>query len=72
MELGDAGNTPYTPGKIVNIAFNLIFNTGKFAEGCKLWKRRPVIGKTLSNFKIHFSLAHKEMGGNQSTAAISG
>ena len=61
MELAAAGNTPYTPGKIVNIALNLIFKKGKFADNWKLWKRLPEVEKSWSKFKIHFYLAHKEM-----------
>ena len=45
MKLAETGNTPYTTGKTVNIAFNIIFKIGKFADDCKLRNRCPAVEK---------------------------
>ena len=56
----------------MDTAFNLIFNIEQFADDCKLWNRYPEVDKTCGNFKIYFSLLHKEIRENPATAATSG
>ena len=46
IELAAAGNTPFTPGQVVNTAYNVIFSTGIFNDDCKIWKRKPTAAKT--------------------------
>ena len=60
MELVDSGITPYTPEQIINIAFNLIFDTGQFVDDFKIWKPHPAVDRTWGHFKVHYSFAHKK------------
>ena len=41
IDYAAAGNMPYTPTQIVNTAYNLLFDTGVFADECKEWRKRP-------------------------------
>ena len=61
MEFAVAGKAPYIPQQIVNIAFNIIFQTGTFSDECKMWKRRPEAQKTWEQFKTFFAIAHQEI-----------
>ena len=60
MEFADAGQTPYSPAQILNIAYQGIFRTGIFADDCKIWKRQQAGYKTWDQFKIDFRVAYKE------------
>jgi hypothetical protein len=60
IEFAAAGASPYTPAQILNIAYQLIFRTGIFADDCKLWKRQGPQYKTWPQFKIDFTLAYQE------------
>ena len=35
------GNVPYTAKQIVNVAYNLIFETGIYNDNCKTWRAKP-------------------------------
>jgi hypothetical protein len=71
IDMAAAANNPYTPEQVVLIAYNLVFKTGLFDEECKLWRRRPPIDKTWTEFKVVFTLAHQEMReSKQTTRAI--
>ena len=52
MELVDAGQTPYSAPQVVAIAYSLVFNTWKFKDACRDWKRTWFIHKTWANFKV--------------------
>ena len=41
-----AGDTPYTPEQVVDIAFQILFQTGLFLDDYKTWKRKPPNEKT--------------------------
>ena len=41
-----AKGTPYTPARVVAIAFHILFQTGPFNDDCKLWRRQPADDKT--------------------------
>jgi hypothetical protein len=60
IEFADAGQTPYTPEQVLNIAYQLVYRTGIFADDCKIWKRQPGPYKTWPQFKIDFALAYQE------------
>ena len=55
-----AGQTPYSPEQVLNIAYQLIFRTGIFADDCKTWKRRPAPYKTWAQFKFDFKISYQE------------
>ena len=46
VEFADAGNSPYKPTQVANTAFNVMFKTGMFTDGCKIRKQSPEVGKT--------------------------
>jgi hypothetical protein len=60
IEFADAGQTPYSPEQVLNIAYQLVVRTGIFTDDCKIWKRQPAIYKTWPQFKIDFALAYQE------------
>ena len=40
VELSNAAQAPYTPAKIIAIAFTLVFRTGLFPDTCRNWRLR--------------------------------
>jgi len=72
VEFAAAGNSPYTPVQIVNLAYELFFQTGLFLDDCRRWKRRDAAEKTWQSFKIFFSDAHKEWRESLATTSGSG
>jgi hypothetical protein len=67
IDYASAGNTPYTPAQVLTIAYQIIFQTGIFADDCRNWKRQPVAYKTWPQFKIDFTRAHQEYRESQVT-----
>jgi hypothetical protein len=37
-----------------------VFNTGLFPDACRAWQSRAIAGKTVAQFKLDFSTAHRE------------
>jgi hypothetical protein len=60
IEFAAAGQTPYSPEQVLNIAYQLIFRTGIFSDDCKIWKRQPAAYKTWPQFKLDFAVAYQE------------
>jgi rubrerythrin len=60
IEFAAAGQTPYSPKPILDVAYQLIFCTGIFSNDCKIWKRQPAAYKTWPQFKVDFAVAHQE------------
>jgi len=67
IDYASAGNNAYTPTQVLTIAYQVIFETGLFADDCKDWKRQPVNHKTWPQFKIDFTRAHQEYRESQVT-----
>jgi hypothetical protein len=67
-----AGGQPYGDARIVNIAYTLVFLTRLFPDACRAWQVRPEAHKTWTNFKIHFTAAHREFRLTNQTAQQSG
>ena len=67
VEYAAAGNTPYTPQQVLVTAFQLVFQTGIYADDCKVWKRKPAADKTWTAFKVFFSTANQEYRESQET-----
>ena len=59
VEYAAAGNTPYTPLQVLVTAFQLVFQTGIYANDCKEWKRKPAAAKTWTGFKTFFAAANQ-------------
>jgi hypothetical protein len=72
VDFADAGESPYTPVQVTNIAYQLVFQTGLLPDECKLWKRRSVANKTWDAFKTEFALAHQELRETQLTTGSTG
>jgi hypothetical protein len=72
MEIADAANAPYSPEQIVNVAYNLVYSTGMFADACRDWRRRTAAEKNWANFKVDFTIAHSEYRDSQATANQAG
>ena len=58
IDYAAVGNMPYTPTQIVNAAYNLLFDTGVFADECKEWRKRLAAEQTWENLKTAFIQAH--------------
>ena len=67
VEFATAGSTPYSPAQVLAVAYQLVFQTGIFADDCKIWKRRPANYKTWLQFKIDFTISHQEYRESQVT-----
>jgi hypothetical protein len=67
-----AGGQPYGDAMIVNVAYTLVFNTGLFPYACLTWKVHPAAPQTWTNFKIHFTTAHRKFRLTNQTAQQSG
>jgi len=53
-------NIPFSDLQLVNIAYNIISETGVMKKACKDWVKYPVLERTWHNFKQHFSEAYAE------------
>jgi hypothetical protein len=60
IEFAAAGQTPYSPEQVLNVAYQLIFRTGIFSDDCTIWKRQPAAYKTWPQFKVDFAVAYQE------------
>jgi hypothetical protein len=60
IDYAAAGNTPYTPAQVLAIAYQIVFQTGLFADDCRDWKRQNAAYKTWPQFKVDFTRAHQE------------
>ena len=43
-------DTPYTPSQIVEIDFQILFQTGLFNDDCKIWRRSSLHFQSYNNF----------------------
>ena len=69
----DAGGSPYTPFQILNMEYQLVFQSGIFPKDCCIWKRFPDPYKTCPKFKLDFNRAFKEYREIQeNTPAVAG
>ena len=67
-----AAGQPYTNNQLLTTAYNLIYATGLFFDGCKAWNRLPMNQKTMDNFKMTFQQAQRELRDQQCTAQQAG
>jgi hypothetical protein len=45
---------------IVNVAKNIVFNTGLHPDACRAWQLRALAAKTWAQLKIDVATAHGE------------
>ena len=50
----DSGSMSYSPKKVVENAYQLVFNTGIFAANCRESNKQTAAGKTLLHIKLFF------------------
>jgi hypothetical protein len=60
IEFAAAGQSPYSPDQVLNIAYQLVFRTEFFSDDCKIWKRQAAAYKTWPQFKLDFAVAYQE------------
>ena len=65
QELAAAGNTPYTPEQVLAIAYQTLFSSGVYVDGCKEWRRKPEDAKNWESFKSHFAQEYLDLKENQ-------
>ena len=56
----NAGSMPYASKQVADNGFQLVFNTGIFAAGCREWNKGALENKTLPHLKVFFAAAHRE------------
>jgi hypothetical protein len=66
------GGQPYGAAMIVNVAYTIVFNTGKYPDACSAWQSRAIAAKTWAQFKIDVATAHREFRLTNQTAHQSG
>ena len=72
IEFFAAGNAPYTPAQVVNVAYNVVFMTGMVNDDYKLWKSKPTAEKNWTQFKVYFAIAHEELVESNQTVQAAG
>ena len=68
-ELAAAGNTPYTAAQILSTAYQALFSSGAYSDGCKEWRRKPEEEKNWESFKAHFAAEYLDLRENQAHTA---
>jgi hypothetical protein len=72
VEYAAHGENPYSQNQIITNAYNIIFNTGMFADACKEWRRQPDAYKTWTQFQYDFALAHDDWRNASNTSQYGG
>ena len=60
-DLSVAARADFTEQQLINIAYVIINNTGKYQPYIREWSRLPPAQKTWTHFKTHFRQAHQEL-----------
>ena len=71
QEFASAGNSPYTAQQVLNIAYQTLFTSGVYGDGCKDWRRKEAAEKTWANFKAHFANEYLDLKENQPSTTSS-
>jgi hypothetical protein len=59
-DFSEAGGVIKGHTQQINVGYAKIFSTGHFLSVCRRWNEKPNIEKTWSQFKAHFSAAHRQ------------
>jgi hypothetical protein len=59
-ECSKAGGVIIGHQQHINVGYAKIFSTGPFMSACHRWNEKPNIEKTWSQFKSHFTAAHRQ------------
>jgi hypothetical protein len=60
IEYASAGQAPYSPRQVLNIAYQLVLRTGIFVNDCKIWKKQNDGYKTWPQFKLDFAATYQD------------
>ena len=71
-EFADAGKTAYSKEQIIEIAYNIVFQSGVFMDDCREWQNKDSTTKSWATFKTHFAKAYHEMQEEPTSAWASG
>jgi hypothetical protein len=72
-DYSEAGGVLIGHQQQINFGYAKIFATGHFINACRRWNERPLADKTWTQFKAHFSAAHRQHNHMQGkSAATSG
>ena len=73
MEVAEAASCPYNTNQIVQKAYLLLLQTGKYKDACIEWNRKAMGDQSWPNFKAHFATSHRENQHiEQATAQVGG
>jgi hypothetical protein len=72
IDFAHAASTPYSANQLITTAYNLVFKTGRYADMCPDWCRRPAAQKTWTNFQTDFAEAAQDIRESNSTSQASG
>ena len=71
-EAAEAADNAYTGKKIVSISYDIIFQTGIYADDCKLWRKKDKADKTWPEFKLYFTAASQDLRLSKATTGTAG
>ena len=66
------GNQPYTPQQNLINAYNLVYQSGVYFDGCNEWEETPSCPEDIGNFKDHFLQAQTQLRQQQTMAKQTG
>jgi hypothetical protein len=72
LDLAAVAQAAYTPKQIVAYTYNIMFQTGVFADACHDWRCCAIADNTWANFKSDFAMAHQELQESQLTSQSAG
>jgi len=72
IDYAAARDTLFSAKQTVQIAYNLIFQPGLFAEASREWRRKEAADSNWRNLKTHFAEAHNKYRESQVTMGASG
>jgi len=59
-DLAQAAGAPYAKSQLLNIAYNLVFQSNVFHYTCRDWRKLLTPQKSWGNFKTMFTEAHQD------------
>lgn len=73
-DYAEAGGAPFNPVQIVNMAYNMVEQTGRFENACREWRYKDDEDQTWANFQEHFTEAQADaqLAATASTAGYAG
>ena len=72
IAFAEVADNAYTGKQIVAIAYEIIFQTGIYADDCKLWRKKAKADKTWPEFKVYFTDAIHDLRQSKATAGTVG